>query len=386
MKKSLIKTIIVGVILVTNVATVSAANIQERVRLGGRDRVETAIEVSKEFEKDNKVETVLLCSNRAWADAMAAAPLAAYKNAPILLLDAMKFDWRTKARLKEMKDLKHIIIVGGGGIISPSLEYKIQDLRYKVTRIGGKDRYETNRKIMEYIPKEKYGYRPKIVNGNDYNQALACAVDTIVYDSTGKNPLGDNEYVNPMFLVDSDYATNSTFEDISDKLSESRKFWESKGQDSYSVYLDKFFINRVKNNRGIEGINLLEKTLNGKVKPLSNGYGEKDPYKVNGIVNREIKDIIVGSNKNEVYNKEKSCVIVNGDTFADSLSVSALAAKKSIPIVFVNRDMRKAGYEDASEIEKVYKDTYKDVLKVYYVGGKEVCPDGRENILNGIDK
>lgn len=65
MKKTFIKIILLATLIGANVlgitSNASACTIQKRVRLGGQDRFETAIAVSKEFEKGDKIENILLC-------------------------------------------------------------------------------------------------------------------------------------------------------------------------------------------------------------------------------------------------------------------------------------------------------------------------------------
>src|SRR3712207_6880477 len=65
---------------------------------------------------------------------MSSSPLSAYKNAPILLTEKNKLTPETKQRLKEMKSVKNIIILGGEGIISNKVFLELKAMKFNVER------------------------------------------------------------------------------------------------------------------------------------------------------------------------------------------------------------------------------------------------------------
>ncbi|MFP3361692.1 cell wall-binding repeat-containing protein, partial [Planococcus sp. SIMBA_143] len=76
-------------------------------------------------------------------DALAAAPLAYYYNAPILLTEKKKLSKVTEAALTFLQ-VENVTIVGGKGAVSTSIENYLEDeLGIEVDRVAGKDRYET---------------------------------------------------------------------------------------------------------------------------------------------------------------------------------------------------------------------------------------------------
>ena len=124
--------------------------------LAGDSRFETAIEVSKAtFKNAGDAKSVILVGQDAVVDGLAAAPLAAKENAPILLA---KKDGVTEEVEAEMLRVlgtnltgKTIYIIGGESQISKEAEAKLAKLGVKVKRLAGASRYETSLKIAKEL-------------------------------------------------------------------------------------------------------------------------------------------------------------------------------------------------------------------------------------------
>jgi SpoIID/LytB domain protein len=108
-------------------------------RLGGKDRFEVAVNVSKQgWDQSN---TVILANYLAFADALSATPLAYQENAPVLLTHPDKLTSTTEAELKRL-NAKNVIVVGGPPSVSGDVTKRIEQLGISWERIGGHDRYE----------------------------------------------------------------------------------------------------------------------------------------------------------------------------------------------------------------------------------------------------
>lgn len=131
--------------------------------LVGDDRFETAIQISKAARPNatgtsaptTPASAVILVGKDAVVDGLAAAPLSTQKDAPILLSDK---DAVSKETLAEMKRVlpttgtKVVYIVGGENTISTEVEAQLsKELKAKIVRIAGDDRYETSLKIAEEL-------------------------------------------------------------------------------------------------------------------------------------------------------------------------------------------------------------------------------------------
>lgn len=156
--------------------------------LAGDSRFETAIEVSKATFKDaGDAESVILVGQDAVVDGLAAAPLAAEKNAPILLA---KKDGVTEEVEAEMLRVlgtnltgKTIYIIGGESQISKEAEAKLAKLGVKVKRLAGASRYETSLKIAEEL--NSTSKTSFVVGGNGEVDAMSIAA----YAAQTKSPI-----------------------------------------------------------------------------------------------------------------------------------------------------------------------------------------------------
>ncbi|WP_270180265.1 cell wall-binding repeat-containing protein [Alkalihalobacillus sp. CinArs1] len=138
-------------------------------RIAGKDRYQTAIEISKEAFKEG-AETALLVRGDNFPDALAAAPLAYKLDGPILSTPKTKLLKETKDELKRL-GVKKVIIIGGSGAVSKEVEAQLSDLGYNPDRISGKNRYETAAKIAERINSDK----AVVAYGFNFADALAVA-------------------------------------------------------------------------------------------------------------------------------------------------------------------------------------------------------------------
>lgn len=177
--------VIASVLLATMISTCSnftvlAANnsddaIRDKiVNISGQTRYETAVEVSKEWEK---ADTVVLVNGYNIVDALPASPYAYENDAPILYTESNKLTPATRNQIKKLKASK-VIIIGGTGVISSSVEGELKSMSLTVERIGGNDRIETAVAIAEKMGKKD---EVAIVNGvNGMADALSMAAPAAV--------------------------------------------------------------------------------------------------------------------------------------------------------------------------------------------------------------
>lgn len=108
-------------------------NIKSIERLAGKDRLETSKAVAREIKEYSKAFVVN--GYKGEADAMSVSPVAAKYKAPIILTNGKNIDI-------DKKGVEYYVI-GGEAVIDNSIAKKLS-----ATRISGKDRYETNRKVI----------------------------------------------------------------------------------------------------------------------------------------------------------------------------------------------------------------------------------------------
>ncbi len=135
--------------------TMNPSKEREYVNLAGEGRYETATEIAKSAYPDG-AETVILVKGTDFPDALAANAYAGVLNAPILLNGLNSLDSNVEELLtKDWKGkVKKVIILGDG--MNKSVEKALEEkCGVEVTKIAGKNRFETALKIAEETVKVK---------------------------------------------------------------------------------------------------------------------------------------------------------------------------------------------------------------------------------------
>jgi CBS domain-containing protein len=113
-------------------------------RVAGADRIATAIAASREAFGPRAAAAVVLARADVFADALAGAPLAAARTAPVLLTPPDALEPRTEAELQRVLDGEGtVFLLGGEAALSPAVERRVGELGYDVVRLAGPNRYAT---------------------------------------------------------------------------------------------------------------------------------------------------------------------------------------------------------------------------------------------------
>ncbi|MDR0880526.1 MAG: cell wall-binding repeat-containing protein [Clostridioides sp.] len=139
-----------------------------RYTLAGMNRMQTAVEISKELDTTAGVVLVSGANN---ADGLAATPFAARKNASILLSDK---DSIPADVMKEIKRINGTVyIVGGNNSISDKVESQLDSQFINYERISGVDRADTSLELAKEL-----GATPSdlfVANGKAEADAMSSA-------------------------------------------------------------------------------------------------------------------------------------------------------------------------------------------------------------------
>lgn len=112
----------------------------EYVRIGGKDRYETAVLVADYVGIKDKV---FLVSGEGYPDALSIAPIAASMDTPIILVNKDYVPDSVKDSLAD-KDIQYTYIIGSEGSISDNVKSQFTNAE----RISGEDRYSTNLAVI----------------------------------------------------------------------------------------------------------------------------------------------------------------------------------------------------------------------------------------------
>ena len=114
------------------------------VRLAGSDRYGTAVATSEAEFPSGGAGAVVLARGDAYTDALVGAPLAAAKNAPLLLTTGTQLPDVTKAELQRVLATgKTVYVLGGVSAVPASVATQLTALGYTVVRFAGATRYAT---------------------------------------------------------------------------------------------------------------------------------------------------------------------------------------------------------------------------------------------------
>ena len=275
MKKWIVGTLALMVLLVPLVLDVEA----KAERIYGQNRFETAEWISKRGWME--ADTIVLARGDQFPDALAGTPLAYKEDAPILLTPPDKLDNSVKVEIERLKPSK-VIILGGTGAISSSVENELKKMKLTVERIAGENRFETAVKIAE-----KVGFEKKtaiIADGRNFPDALAVAPYA-----------AKNGY--PILLVGKEMPS------------------EVKG-----------ILNKLDKTIVVGGENAVNKTVYNQLPGKSRLAGANRYATAAEIIKHEFKGDIT------------SAYVATGQNFADALTGSVLAAKNNKPVILVMSD------------------------------------------------
>ncbi len=176
--------------LVTSIPFTTEVSIVDRI--SGRDRIATAIEVSKSAFPDGTADSVVIATGYNWPDALGGASLAGALDCPILLTKTTELPQTVIDEIDRL-GASEAIILGGGTAVDAKVEaaLKAELGKANVERIGGADRYATARLIAARTVDEL---------GTGYDGTAFLATGANFPDALGASPLAAGKGW-PIYLV-----------------------------------------------------------------------------------------------------------------------------------------------------------------------------------------
>lgn len=134
-------------------------------RIGGANRYETSVLIAKEVGNSGKM---VFATGLDYPDALSIAPVAANLSMPIVLVGKNNVD-RVVKEYVDSQNIQKSYVVGAEGVISNQVSSTLP----AVKRLGGNNRYETNKAIINEFKSTINFSNIYVVTGLDYPDALS---------------------------------------------------------------------------------------------------------------------------------------------------------------------------------------------------------------------
>lgn len=121
--KKIYKSYVIGNTTSVSDKVFNALNSSNPERIDGTDKYERNLNVIKKFQNEINFETVFIASGNDFPDSLSGSALAAKTNSPVILVNGYNSN-RVKDLFKD-KNIKNVIVLGGEGSISDSVQKDI---------------------------------------------------------------------------------------------------------------------------------------------------------------------------------------------------------------------------------------------------------------------
>ncbi len=145
-------------------------------RIAGADRYDVAVAISQKAYTTPGVPVVYVSTGVNYPDALSAAPAAALQGGPLLLTDPGGLPTAVRAEIIRLAPSK-IVVVGGAMSVSDAVVADLGTIvgDTNVVRIGGADRYETSRNVVQYAFGTAGAKSAYIATGLNFPDALSAS-------------------------------------------------------------------------------------------------------------------------------------------------------------------------------------------------------------------
>lgn len=145
------------------------------LRVAGGDRIDTAVRLSREAYRD-RADTVVIARDRDFPDALAAAPLAAAAQGPLLLNPQDRLHDAVRAEIRRL-GARTVYVMGGQVAQSAAVETALRAEGVEVVRVAGSSRYATAAAAAREAVRlwgGTAGEQPLLADGTSFPDALAA--------------------------------------------------------------------------------------------------------------------------------------------------------------------------------------------------------------------
>lgn len=325
------------------------------VRMAGRGRIETAVEISRKSRSSS--DSAIISYGMNYADALAAAPLAAGLDCPILLTLNSPAGLENIVRDElERLNVSDIYITGGSYVVSEGIEDSLAAKygREHVIRIAGQDRFGTSIEIA----KKLLSIRESRGMGG-FTNAYFCSAGGFA-DALSISPVAGIE-LNPILYAPSG---GRSLREISGEMCD------------FVGSLD------VKNTTVVGGIYAVSEETEDDLRGVT-GF---EPVRVDGGITGGRYDTMLAICKkyDSLFENRHSICVATGASFPDALAGAVLAAKNKCPMILVGYVNAQNTVTSVNQELKSYIKSRKPLKECCIFGGELAVPDEQIYALFGI--
>lgn len=326
------KTLILGLtalIALSSSASAYADNGYNVSRLYGRDRYKTSVNISESFN-NGSIQTVILANGQNFPDTLSGGLLSKKYNAPILLAgstpstssDALEY---IKNHLSKSGT---VYVLGGTSSISDNSINYIKQLGYNnVVRLGGKNRFDTSKVILNDIKVQK-GTPVILANGFGFADALSASSIAAIKGY-------------PILMTDSKILSAET-KDLINEIQPSQ------------LYV-------------IGGTGVISDNVVTQAKDTAKSLSSDNVFRIAGNNRYD-----TSMNICKYFNLDSdTAVLASGENFPDALSGSALAIKSKAPVILTD------GQDISSQKSYMSTKNFKNVILLGGTGSIDVVAEYR---------
>lgn len=153
-------------------ALLAGAQQQSVDRVSGADRFEVAVNISERAYPDT-APVVFVATGGNYPDALSAGPAAVRLHGPLLLTPTDSLLPNVEAEIKRLQP-DRIVVVGGVNSISPAVFDRLAGIQPDITRLGGADRYEASRAIVDFAFGKGGAATAYVATGANFPDALSA--------------------------------------------------------------------------------------------------------------------------------------------------------------------------------------------------------------------
>lgn len=273
---------------------VKAETINTVTRLCGLNRYETAVKIASTYNSGT-LQNVIIATGEDFPDSLSGNVFASKIKAPILLVGKDVSSSLTTLNYITSKLDKggNIYLLGGNGAVGDDIVKYLQNNGYsKFTRLGGTDRFETNKAIENQLGTAK-GTPVFLVTADNFPDALSISSIAAIKGW-------------PIILTNSDGLSQSAKEMIAD-IAPSQVFL-------------------------VGGEGVLKPQIKADIKALLPGLSDQSIIRLGGQDRYDTSAQVL-----KYFNLNTSnCVLATGENFPDGIAGGVLASKLNAPIILIN--------------------------------------------------